>query len=203
VGKFATAGPSTMTYPPATIASIELLDRAQAGDQEALTALIERYLPRLRRWAGGRLPAHAREMVDTGDVVQDTVIAAVRNIGGIEIRGEGAFQAYLRRALANRLTDLYRRPQLSPRREEPTSQIPALGPSPAEEAIGAEALARYETALNRLSDSDRQAIILRVEMCCDFDEVAAALRKSSAGHARVTVSRALRRLAREMHHARA
>lgn len=36
--------------------SLTLLERAQAGDRAALDPLIARYLPRLQRWASGRLP---------------------------------------------------------------------------------------------------------------------------------------------------
>ena len=36
--------------------SVDLLLKAQAGDNEALDRLLARYLPRLRRWASGRLP---------------------------------------------------------------------------------------------------------------------------------------------------
>ena len=183
---------------PQSTTSAELLERAQAGDQAALAALIEIYLPRLRRWAAGRLPKGARELLDTEDVVQETVIAAVRNLHGVQIQGDGALQAYLRRALANRLTDIYRRTSNRPERGVLASDLPAPSPSPLEEAIGEEALARYEAALARLSETDRQAIVLRIEMCCSYDEVAAALHKSSATHARVAVSRALAKLSREM-----
>jgi hypothetical protein len=40
--------------------SFELVLRARGGDQEALNDLCARYLPRLQRWAHGRLPASAR-----------------------------------------------------------------------------------------------------------------------------------------------
>ncbi len=92
-----------------SVTSSAVLDRARAGDSDALDALVQAYLPRMRRWASGRLPAAARGMEDTEDVVQDTVIAAVRNLDHVDVRGAGALQAYLRRAVANRLTDLYRR----------------------------------------------------------------------------------------------
>lgn len=179
----------------------ELLERAQAGDASALSALIQVYLPRMERWASGRVPVSARHLLDTQDVVQETIVAAIRHVDRLEIRGDGAFQAYLRRALANRLTDLYRRT----RNDEPHvalgSQLPSPAPSPIEQLIGAEALDRYEAALARLRPNDREAIILRIELCCGYDEIAAALEKSSAAHARVAVSRALVRLAREMSHA--
>jgi RNA polymerase sigma-70 factor, ECF subfamily len=187
-----------MSGVPDAATSAELLQRAQAGDQAALSALIEIYLPRLRRWATGRIPPGERALLETQDIVQETLIAAVRNLGRVEVRGEGAFQAYLRRALMNRLTDLYRRNVHQPARGELASDLPAHAPSPLEQVIGHEALARYESALTRLSDTDREAIILRVEMCSGYDEIAAALHKADAAQARVAVCRALARLSREM-----
>ena len=182
--------------------STDLLQRAQAGDDRALVSLIGLYLPRLRRWAQGRLPARARDALDTEDIVQETVIAAVRNLKHLDITGEGALQAYLRKALTNRFTDLYRRHYASPGREALDTQVPAVTPSPLEAAIGAEALDRYETALQTLTDRDRHAIMLRIEMCADYAEIARTLNVSGADHARVIVSRALARLAKEMRHAR-
>lgn len=179
--------------------SIELLARARDGDARALDELLVRYLPRLKRWATGRLPANARDMLDTADIVQETVVKAVRNLDRIEVRDDGALQAYLRQALKNRLADLYRR---SKDREEDTavkSNLPAHDPSPLEEAIGLEALHRYESALERLTPHDREAVLLRVELCYDYDQIAQMLGKSSAASARMAVSRALTRLSREMH----
>ena len=195
--------PKVMAQTPDGASSGELLHRAQAGDQAALASLISLYLPRLRRWARGRLPAPARDVLETEDVVQDTIIAAVRNLDQLEIRGEGALQAYLRRALANRFTDLYRRTHDRPAHADLDSQLPAAAASPLELTIGAEALARYEAALLRLTERDRQAIMLRIELCCGYDEISATLGTSGASHARVVVNRALTRLAREMRHARA
>lgn len=179
-----------------------LLQRAQAGDRTALNTLLAIYLPRMRRWASGRLPAPARDMLDTADIVQDTLMAALRRLDKVDITGDAALQAYLRRALKNRLTDLYRRTSQPGQRADITAEIPASDPSPLERAIGVEAVERYEAALDRLSATDREAVILRIEMCCGYEEIAVALGKSSAAHARVTVSRALARLSREMTHGR-
>jgi DNA-directed RNA polymerase specialized sigma24 family protein len=51
-----------------------LLQRARQGDQDALNALFERYLPALRRWARGRLPRWTRDLRDTDDLVQETLV---------------------------------------------------------------------------------------------------------------------------------
>ena len=91
--------------------SLELLARIRAGDGRARDELVARYLPRLRRWATGRLPAWARERNDTDDLVQDTVIRSLGKLEGFVPQHEGALQAYLRQALLNRIRDLVRRAQ--------------------------------------------------------------------------------------------
>ena len=178
--------------------SVELLVRAQSGDGEALNGLLARYLPRLRRWASGRLPAGMRTMLDTNDLVQDAVINALRNLDTLEIRTEGTLQAYLRRAVNNRIIDLYRRAGRRPARQEMPEDAASPAASPLEAAIGAEAVESYERALATLSAADQEAIVLRVEMGLDFDEIATQLGKPSADAARMAVTRAIARLATEM-----
>lgn len=187
---------------PDAESSIDLLVQAQTGNDDALNRLLARYLPRLRRWASGRLPRSARPMLETGDVVQDAIVRALKHINTIEIRTDGALLAYLRRSVNNRMIDLYRQAAIQPVREELSDEAPAHNTSPVEAAIGAEALARYEEALARLRDEDRQAIVLRVELQNSYEEVAAALNKPSAAAARMAVTRALARLAQEMNRAR-
>jgi RNA polymerase sigma-70 factor (ECF subfamily) len=185
-----------------TESSVRLLELARGGDEGALNELLDRYLPRLRKWARGRLPRAARNIQDTDDLVQDTVIATLRNLDNLQAPREGALQAYLRQALTNRLTDAFRRAQVRPRQTEVASDIPVGDhASPLEEAIGAEAVRRYEGGLQKLRPEDREAVILRVELCYEYDRIAEMLGKSGAGAARVAVSRALARLSREMQHA--
>jgi RNA polymerase sigma factor (sigma-70 family) len=186
-----------MTTPQAE-SSLTLLILAQGGDGDALDQLLARYLPRLRRWASGRLPDSARSMLDTGDLVQEAVIAALRHLDTLEIRTEGALQFYLRRAVNNRIIDLYRRAGRRPRREALPDDVAAPDPSPLEALIGVEAMERYERALERLREEDRHAIVLRIELGNDYEATAAALNKPSADAARMAVARALARLADEM-----
>lgn len=182
--------------------SVELLVKAQSGDGEALNGLLARYLPRLKRWATGRLPAGMRTMLDTNDLVQDAVINALRNLDTLEIRTEGTLQAYLRRAVNNRIIDLYRRAGRRPTRLEMPEDAASPAASPLEAAIGAEAVESYERALATLSDTDQEAIVLRVELGLDFEEIATQLGKPSADAARMAVSRAIARLADAMRHKR-
>lgn len=178
--------------------SFVLVERARAGDERALDELCARYLPRLQRWAHGRLPGWARDAVDTHDVVQETLAHVARRIQSFEPRHKAAFHSYLRQALLNRLRDQIRRAGRRPAMDPLDSGRPSPDPSPLELVIGGEALARYEAALQRLKPDDRDAIILRIELGCPLAEVADALDKPSVAAAHIAVSRALVRLAREM-----
>jgi RNA polymerase sigma-70 factor (ECF subfamily) len=64
--------------------------------------------------------------------------------------------------------------------------------------VGAEALARYERALARLDEDDRALVLARVEMDLDYAAVAVSCGKPSPDAARMAVTRALVRLAKEM-----
>jgi RNA polymerase sigma-70 factor, ECF subfamily len=182
--------------------SLELLARIRAGDASARDELVARYLPRLRRWATGRLPGWARERDDTDDLVQDTVIRALGKLEGFEPQHEGALQAYLRQAVLNRIRDLVRRAQRQPAIVPMDEDMTFEGESPLDEAIGAEARARYDAGLSALSAADQEAIIGRIEMGYDYDELAAVLGKPSPAAARMAVRRALLRLAEKMRDAR-
>jgi RNA polymerase sigma-70 factor (ECF subfamily) len=178
--------------------SLDLLQRARAGDQAALEALITRYLPRLERWARGRLPVWARDVTDTQDLVQDTLIQTFKRIETFEPRGEGSLHAYLRQGILNRIRDELRRAGRRPAAGALDSQIEDQGTTPLEAAIGVEAVSRYERALDRLRPEDREAIIARVELGYGNEEIAALLGKPTANAARMAVERALLKLAAEM-----
>ena len=178
--------------------SLALVERAREGDDEALGRLCARYLPRLQRWAHGRLPSWARGALETQDLAQDTLMLAVRRLKYFEPRHEGAFQAYLRQTLLNRVRDEVRRGRRRGHADPLDSAEPTRDPTPLEEAIGQETLDRYETALQRLRPQDREAIIARIEMGLEYTEVASALAKPSVAAAHMAVSRALVKLAKEM-----
>src|SRR5437773_8442279 len=139
--------------PTGALASVELLARARAGDEDALNDLCARYLPRLQKWAHGRLPAWARGALDTHDLVQETLSQVVQRLGSFEPRHDGAFQAYLRQSLLTRVRDQIRWAQRRPT-DALASDRPADGPAPIEEAIGREALARYQAAVQRRKPAD-------------------------------------------------
>jgi RNA polymerase sigma factor (sigma-70 family) len=137
-----TAQPADRSPPSADaaaplLATQELLRRAQEGNPEARDQLRARYLPRLRRWANGRLPMYARSLVDTVDIVQDILIRVFQSLDGIEVRGPGGFEAYVRRAVNNRIRDEIARAAHRPRPEGVLETLRDPGPSPLENAVGA------------------------------------------------------------------
>lgn len=178
--------------------SFDLLQRIGKGDVQALDHLLRRYTPVLRRWARGRLPQWARDVSDTQDLVQDTLIQAMKHLDGFRYEGPGALQAYLRHALMNRIRDELRRAHRRPAPAELDEAIAERGASPLEQAIGHEALDAYETALSDLRAEDREAIIARLELGQSYEEVAAILGKPTPNAARVAVQRAVVRLAEKM-----
>jgi RNA polymerase sigma-70 factor (ECF subfamily) len=183
--------------------TFELLERVKGGDADALDRVFARYLPALRRWASGRLPRWTRDLMSTDDLVQETFIRAMRGINRFEMRHEGALHGYLRQAIVNRVRDEVRRGKRAPALTELNDQQADRDATPLDLAIGEEALQRYEAALTRLREEEREAVVARVEMGLSYQEIAEALGKPTAEAARMAVSRALMRLAREMEPARA
>lgn len=192
-----TASPQAMDESPLD-QTLELVERAKTGDSEALDCLFARFLPPLRRWASGRLPRWTRDLMDTDDLVQETLVRAVNRISSFESRHEGALQAYLRQAVMNRIRDEVRRTARSPAVGALDENERDRAASPLDLAIGSEAVERYEAALARLRPEEREAIVARVEMECSYQQIAQALGKPSPDAARMTVGRALLRLAEEM-----
>jgi RNA polymerase sigma-70 factor (ECF subfamily) len=174
--------------------TLTLLTRAREGDQQALDALFARYIPALRRWASGRLPKWARDLADTQDLVQETALQVFKRIDSFEHRGEGAFQAYLRQAVLNRIRNELRRAAARPARTDLDSEAPDDTASPLERAIGAQGIERYEAALQRLREEDRELIIARLELGLTYAEMAAATGRPSPDAARMAVGRAIVRM---------
>jgi RNA polymerase sigma-70 factor, ECF subfamily len=178
--------------------SFALLLRAKSGDQQARDELFSRYLPRVRRWAHGRLPAHSRSLLNTDDLAQEVLCRAVVSLDKFDPRHEGAFQGFLRQIMLNRVRDEVRSTQRRPTLEFLEDEHFADDPSPMEHAIGREALERYEAALQRLKPQERELIVARCELDFSNDEIAALFDKRTTAAARVAVGRALVRLAEEM-----
>ena len=173
----------------------DLLREAQQGRRDALEALLARYRPRLERWATGRLPRNARSLLDTGDLVQETLLRALETIGSIGARHPGSFESYVRQAVLNRVRDQVRWARRRGAGQVDSDSLVHPGPSPLEEAIGSDVVTRYEEAMSVLSDDERQLLHLRIELDMSYEEIAVLVGKPSADAARMAIQRSLHRLA--------
>jgi RNA polymerase sigma-70 factor (ECF subfamily) len=180
-----------------TESTLNVLERAKAGDSAAARTLIERALPSVRRWAHGRLPRYARRGDDTEDVVQDVFLRTFRRIERFQHRTVGGLQAYLRQAVVNRVRDLIRGSKRRGIQTALDADPPDWKPSPLEAAILGQQLDRFLEGLQKLRPADRQVVIWRIELGYTADEIATKLGKSRAA-AGMTISRALTRLAKAM-----
>ena len=106
--------------------------------------------------------------------------------------------AYLRTSLKSRLIDELRKVQRRPALDPMNVSVGVDTESPIEAAIGREALEAYETALAALDPVSRDAVIARLELNLPWQDIAQMTGKSSADAARISVSRALVRLAEVM-----
>ena len=184
--------------PGAPESTVELLARARAGDEAALNEVFARAIPLLKRWASGRLPRWARDMIDTDDLVQETVVNTLKHIDVFEYRVDSALQAYLRQAVMNRIRNEIRRGMRHPAPTTLDSAVADAGLSPLEEVLGKQTVEAYDAALAALEADEREAVIGRVELGPSYAELAVAIGRPSADAARMAVGRALLKLAKRL-----
>jgi RNA polymerase sigma-70 factor (ECF subfamily) len=179
-----------------------LIARGQAGERAAVELLLARYRPRLEAYVHSRVPAGARGVADTQDVVQEVLLAASERLGSFQDRGMGAFWVFLRQSARHRLVDLWR----SHRRDAARAPLPddsrehpaAALPGPLSGAVDAETRERFESALERVSERARRAVVLRLELEAGYAEIAHDCGFPTEDAARMSVRRALKEIAEEM-----
>lgn len=175
-----------------------LLYRIREGDERAREELVARFLPGLRRWARGRLPARARSIADTDDLVQVSLVRALRRVEEFDPRREGAFLAYLHRILLNCIREEIRRAASRPQATELAEDLPEDRPALLDRTIGHGAVDAYEQALAELPERQQQALILRIEFGFSFPEIATMMGGTTPDAVRMQVTRGLVRLAERM-----
>jgi DNA-directed RNA polymerase specialized sigma24 family protein len=134
-------------------------------------------------------------------VVQQTLVEVAQHVDDVERGHDEEFLGRVRRALYDNVLARVRQARGA------ATHLKRYGPPSAElllydSALGAELLKRYEAGLQRLKPLDREAIIARAELGLPWSEVTELLQKTGVAAARMTVSRALVRLAREMSYER-
>ena len=191
--------------------SLDLVLRAQEGDQAALNRLCERYYDRVRRIVRLRLGARLRETIDSGDILQETFLAAVRSLDSFEMREEASLINWLAKLAERKIiaaADYHSAKKRDSRREVrlPSS---AHGDSsvvsqdladsidaPIDEVEQGELREIVEECLSEMPDEYRELVLLRDYMAASWEQVAEETQRPSAEAARMMHSRALIELAR-------
>lgn len=86
----------------------DLIDRAVAGDQKALSDLLEMHGPSVRRTLTGRIDRRWQAVLSEDDVMQETYADAFLGVGHFRPQGEQAFLRWLTTLARNNLLDAVR-----------------------------------------------------------------------------------------------
>lgn len=167
--------------------SVDLLERARAGDREALNALLTRYHGRLLRMVEVRLDARLHARLDASDVVQEAYVEVAGRLDEYLRDPKVPLFLWLRLVVGDRLMKVHRHhlgAQVRDASREvslyrgalPAASSAALAAqllgkhtSPIEAAVRAERVLRVQEALNTLEPIDREVLSLR-----HFEELTAA-----------------------------
>lgn len=173
-----------------------LLRRIRSGDAEARQVLYDRCLPALLRWAHGRLPQYVRGANDTDDLVQTTLLRALRHLDDFKASGSGAFLAYLRQILLNEVRHEIRSQRRHGGAHLAVEDVELVdeGKSAVEMLVSEQRLRAYENALATLSRRQQELLVLRIEFGLSWQEIALET-GASPDAVRMTATRALQRMA--------
>ncbi len=153
----------------------ELVVEAVAGDEDALSLLLERHGPHVRRALN--ISPKWQSIVDAEDIMQVTYLEAFMRIRKFDAASSQAFRAWLRRIAENNLRDAireltrFKRPQPNRRVESPAEasyvalieQLSSDGTTVSRVASGREAVELIESALQNLPD-DYQRVLRMFEL---------------------------------------
>ena len=175
--------------------------RAQRGDAQALASLYEAH----RRCLYGYLVAQFGHEA-AGDVFQEAWTKVLEKIDSFDPAG-GTFRAWLFRVASNAGIDRARReavrrgPELDAAATEDGARridlVPAEDPGPEREGVSRQLGRDISTALQRLPENQRAAVLLRHQQGYSFREIATALGMREVS-ARTAVHRGLKRLREEL-----
>lgn len=167
--------------------SVDEIERARAGDREALSTLLARHRDRLRRMVEIRLDTRLQGRLDASDVVQEAFVDVAERLDDYIRDPKLPLFLWLRLVVGERLVRLHRYHLGSQMRDAgrevslypgalPAASSAALAAqllgrhtSPTQAFVRAERILRVQEALNALDPVDREILSLR-----HFEELTAA-----------------------------
>jgi RNA polymerase sigma-70 factor, ECF subfamily len=162
----------------------ELIARWKRGDQRAAGMLVARHAPSLARFA---VSFGVRD--DVEELVQDTLVRAFASIDGF--RGDSSFRTWLftierRLLLDRRRAEARRRRSVEVQEDSAATEFDAL-----DELVADESAVRVRRALDRLTPTQREVFLLRVNEGLSYRDIATAC-GTTEGAARVHYHHAMR-----------
>jgi len=158
---------------------LELIERARAGDRQALGVLLDRHRDRLRRMVEIRLDARLQARIDASDVIQEACVEVIERLDEYLRDPQLPFFLWLRLVVGERLVRLHRQHLGTRMRDadrevslyrgaQPMASSAALAAqllgkqtSPTQAVLRAERILRLQEALNALDPIDREVLSLR------------------------------------------
>ena len=190
----------------------ELLARRVAeGDEAALEVLIERNLPRLRAFVRGKLGAELRAEESASDLVQSTCREVLQNRDHFQHPGPEAFRHWLFTTAARKVADRLRRRRTLKRDAGSALRVGSTAKldesrlqavygrfsSPSHRLGVEDEIARVEKAMDRLSEEQKEVVLLSHMVELSRAEIAERLGKTEVA-VRSILHRALARLAADL-----
>jgi len=153
----------------AALSDVVLAVRAQDGDRAALTALVERHEPRVRRLAGYLL----NDPQDAEDAAQEALAKVLTRID--QFRGEARFATWLYSLVTNTCRDLGERQRR--RQHQALETAPELASSlgPHDLACQREQRAELARELEGLSNDQRHVMVMKDVLALSYEEIAEVL----------------------------
>jgi RNA polymerase sigma-70 factor (ECF subfamily) len=178
----------------------DLLRRVTAGDREAAGEIARRYERPIRLAIRRRLGPELRARVDTDDIFQSTIAAALEDVPDLSFRGEGAFVAWLAAVAERRIlmkVRHHRARKRDHRRDRPLEAaegVPGCGTSPTRGAVRGEVTEGIRKAVARLPEGERRVVELHSVEGLSFQEVSDLLGLSGKFQAHRIFQRALKKI---------
>lgn len=176
--------------------SQEILLKARAGDEKAKGELLERFRPYLNVIAQRHLDERLRGRLDFTDVVQTTFLEASRDFGAFRGESVDSLLAWLRNILRNNIHTAHQQHLATQKRSARLETrisiasesggsslgmehiIPSDTSTPSQRMMKNEAAADLALCLERIPETQRQAIRLRYLEGCSLREISEKMGKS-------------------------
>ena len=188
--------------------TLTLVNKAKAGENQALNLLLDRYMKRILGIVRLRLGSRLRQKMESMDIVQEVMIRAIKGFENFELQDEGAFLHWLSKLVQNQIRDLadYHSAEKRDFKQEKTSlrnsdsdrsilgQIPANSIfRPSVQLQLKEDILELEAALDQLPEKQKEIIIMRQYEGLTFKDIGLEI-NCSEDAARMQFARAINKL---------